>query len=393
MKEKEIIKLLKELIKRKGVNPAYGGEGELEKGVYVKEFIERLGFKVKDYRCKDKEGNERINLVTEVKGKSKKYIYFLAHLDVVPPGNLEEWKSDPFDLKVVKEKGRVKVIGRGVNDNGIGIVSTLILLNKVSSLLPNYSLKFFFLSDEEAGSDYGLKWLIKNSNEVKKGNYAIVPDAGNDKGTFFEIAEKGILWLKINVIGKQSHGSMPQEGKNSFYFASKLVILLKDSLYKKYKAKNKLFLPNISTFEPTRVEENVKAPNIIPGKTTFYMDNRVLPAYNLNEVLKFIKSIVKKFEKENKVKVKISVLQKEGASFTSENSFIVKKSIEAIRKVLKIKVKPMGIGGGTYAGILRKKGIESVVWSKCSESEHQVNEYEYVDNYLATAKVFEKIII
>ena len=47
-----------------------------------------------------------------------------------------------------------------------------------------------------------------------------MPDAGNENGTMIEVAEKSILWLKFKILGKQTHGSMPEKGINAFKAAS-----------------------------------------------------------------------------------------------------------------------------------------------------------------------------
>jgi len=51
-----------------------------------------------------------------------------------------------------------------------------------------------------------------------------------------EVAEKSILWLKFKTLGKQTHGSTPQKGINSFKAASFLITELQ-KLYRFYDLK------------------------------------------------------------------------------------------------------------------------------------------------------------
>jgi len=82
-------------------------------------------------------------------------------LDTVAAGDLNAWETDPFS-PVVKD-GRI--YGRGVEDNGQAIacmVFTALALKQLG-LKPKKDLGLLFVSDEEAGSTYGLKaWLNRD---------------------------------------------------------------------------------------------------------------------------------------------------------------------------------------------------------------------------------------
>ncbi len=388
-----IIKMLSELVKRNSVNSASDGPGESEKATFIQTLVEEWNYTVKKYEVTDKKGVSRPSLVVDVPGEnSDKIIWLIAHTDTVAPGDPSLWNGDPFVLRVDGDK----VIGRGTNDNGIGIISALLLLKRFfeKKTRPKYHLKVAFVADEEAGSEFGLKWLIKNTDEFKKGQYAIVPDAGDLKGEMIEIAEKGIAWLKITVHGKQVHGSQPQLGKNAHLLGMKFNQQLYEALHKKYTAKNSLFSPDVSTFEPTKKELNTDSINIIPGTDVVYWDCRILPDYSVTDVVNFVKSLAEEFSKENDTKVSVDVVMSEEASHVPENSWIVQKTYQAAKNVLQIEPKLMGIGGGTFAGILRKIGIDSVVWSIQNESAaHKPEEFEYIENYLKTTDVLEQIVI
>ncbi len=387
MDRDELLGIMREIIKRKAVNPAAGGNGELERANYLQEILEsRFELKVRRYEVKDERGIVRPNLIAEIRGSSNQNVWILSHIDTVSEGDISLWKHPPFELTVEGNN----VYGRGVSDNGIGIFSTLILLDKIlkEEVDLKYNLKIAFLSDEEAGSKYGLKWLVENTEEFKKGDWAIVPDAGNKEGTFMEIAEKGILWLKFEVIGKQTHGSVPYRGLNANLHSMRFQTWLYDELHKRFPKKDPLFDPQESTFEPTKREKNVDSINIIPGKDISYWDCRVLPDYDLDGVLKFIEEKAKEYEGKTGAKINVEVIMREDSSKTDPNAEVVQGLKNSVKKVLRVEPKLYGIGGGTLAGILRKIGIESVVWSICSETEHQPDEYELIENYYKNADVF-----
>ncbi len=390
-----ILDTLQELIAINSVNPANDGPGEKEKCDYLERLIKSWGFKVKRYSPKDDKGIERPSLIVRVAGKDQsKTVWIIAHVDTVAPGDLSRWDSNPFELRVEEIDDDVKVYGRGVNDNGVGIMSCLLLLRRIKndSLVPNYNLAIAFFADEEAGSRYGMYWILENTDEFKKGDFAIVPDAGNEAGDWVEIAEKGILWMKIIVEGKQAHSSMPHLGKNAHLHSMQFNHALYERLHEKFSDENELFEPSWSTFQPTKKELNVEGINTIPGNDVVYWDARVLPRYTIEEVLEEIKAFSRAYAHLQGVNIQVETVMAEGASSVNPESWIVKSLQTSVSNVLGIKPRLIGIGGGTFAGILRKRGIESVVWSVQNEkSAHQVNEWELMSSYLKTANVFHNL--
>ena len=88
------------------------------------------------------------------------------------------------------------------------------------------------------------------------------------------------------------------------------------------------------------------------------------------------------------VKVKLEVVQKERSPPTPENSAIVRKVRRAVKEVVGIETKLVGIGGGTCAAHFRKRGFQVAVWHTVEGKAHSVNEYMKIDNMVQDAKVF-----
>ncbi len=83
-------------------------------------------------------------------------------------------------------------------------------------ITPPVNYGVILASDEEVGSKYGIQYIInKEPNLISSKDLVLVPDAGNADGTMIEIAEKGILWVKVTVYGKQAHASLPELGLNA----------------------------------------------------------------------------------------------------------------------------------------------------------------------------------
>ncbi len=357
----ECVALQKLLTSHKALAPENGGDGELEKCAALEEFLRAHGitnlerFDAPDSRALH---GRRPNLIATIPGKNQPVaagsfglennsgastdssassdnsgsIWVIAHMDVVPVGNLADWKTDP-------------------------------------------------------GSKYGMIWLLKNHPELfNKNDFFVIPDGGDPLGQTIEVAEKNVLWVQFTVSGKQCHGSRPDEGLNACLAANRLSVALYEGLHKKFDARDDLFEPATCTFEPTKRDANVAGVNIIPGSDVFCFDCRVLPRYKNEEILEEIKKIVAKEEEVSGVKVSIELLQNAQSKATDKNAPVVKALASAIKEAHGIEAKTIGIGGGTVAAELRNLGYDCVVWSSLDETAHMPNEYCVISNITRDAK-------
>lgn len=378
------------------VGPENGGDGELLKANFLKKQLVELGFRhFQHYDAHDERvtSKTRPNFITTLDGKNKsKFTWVITHLDIVPPGELRLWSHDPY--KVYIENGYL--YGRGVEDNQQDMVASIFAAKAImeEGLTTPNSIGLAFVADEETLGNTGLYHVMDaNENLFGKDDLIIVPDSGNSEGSLIEIAEKSMLWLSFKTTGKQCHASKPQLGNNAFVAASNLVAGLSE-LKKVFPKVNKLYDPPASTFEPTKKEPNVGNVNTIPGEDIFYVDCRVLPDYDLEEVIAEAKNIAHKIEKKFKVKVEISsVLYSQSPPPTSAVSPVVLALELAIDDVYGIKPFVGGVGAGTLASYFRKKGLPAAVWAKSSLNAHQPDEKCPIDNMIGDAKVFAHVFL
>ena len=391
----DVIELQRLLTSIPALAPENDGDGEAKKAEALKDYLKKKGFpEPEHYDAPDDRvsSKTRPNMVYRFPGEDgSRTVYVMAHLDIVPPGERSKWQSEPYELKVEGDK----LIGRGVEDNHHGLVASVMAGKALIDLglKPKYNVALMFVADEEVGSTYGIDYLLENHDFLKKEDLIIVPDAGDDDGKMIEIAEKSICWLKVETNGRQCHASRPDQGINAFAAASKLAAKI-HALYNIFDAKDKLFQPSSSTFEPTKKEANVPNVNTIPGDDVFYIDCRVLPKYKLDEIESQIKKWAAEIEVSENVTIKISHSQRaEAATPTREDAPVVQALMRGINKVYDVKPQVYGIGGGTVAALFRRKGYPAAVWSRVSESAHQPNEHTSISNILGDAKVFAHVFM
>ncbi|MDR2445803.1 MAG: M20 family metallo-hydrolase [Treponema sp.] len=390
-----------ELTKRPAIAPDSGGEGEVDKCEFLEAWLAAQGitrlerFDAPDSRAKK---GVRPNLIATIPGRrDSPRLWIMSHLDVVPPGEAKLWQSDPWTvIQKDDEPLGPRFVGRGVEDNQQGLTSSVIAAIALvkNGVAPEHTVKLLFAADEEVGSAYGIHWLLKNKGDLfRKDDMALIPDGGDPKGESIEIAEKNLLWLKFTTNGLQAHGSRPDQGNNAHLAGAYLAIALYEGLSRAFSARNPLFEPDHSTFQPTKKEANVPNVNTIPGEDVFCMDMRILPQWSIADVLAEVDKITREIENRFNVTIRRETLQSSESLPTPADSMLVKKLSKAVRDVYHVETRRIGIGGGTVAAPLRNMGIDAAVWSRLDDVAHQPNEYALVKNILGDAKVMAALMI
>lgn len=160
---------------------------------------------------------ERPNLVARIKGRGQAPPLLLyGHVDVVPTGD-QAWTADPFSA----EERDGFIWGRGTIDmkGGVAMLTSAFLRAAAASEPPPGDLVLCIVSDEEAGGDFGARFLV----EHHAGEFEGIQHALGEFGGFsmelagrrfypVMVAEKQALRVKATLRGSGGHGSMPMRG-------------------------------------------------------------------------------------------------------------------------------------------------------------------------------------
>jgi succinyl-diaminopimelate desuccinylase len=385
----QIIDAQRTLVGVPALGPENGGQGELDKALVVSKWLEDLGMSLERVDAPDDrvESGLRPNVVATLSGGSGPARWVLSHLDVVPTGDLGAWSSDPWTLRVEGDH----LYGRGTVDNHQGMLSSFFGLKAVLELgrEPAGPAGLILVSDEETGSGYGLDHVLKARPDLfKPEDLIVVPDAGEPEGDFIEVAEKSILWLKVEVTGKQVHGSTPEKGINALYASARMMVEVRE-LGRDFPDLDPLFAPPGSTFEPTRKEAGVPNVNTIPGRDVFYMDCRVLPQFPLDQLMAAVERRFGAIAAETGVSFTLEPVQRvQAPAGTDPQAPVVRALQDAIKKVRGVEAKPGGVGGGTVAAFFRQRNLPVAVWNSWQHTAHMPDEYCLLSDLIADAKVF-----
>lgn len=389
-----VVHLQRHLTEIPALAPENKGDGEEQKAQWLKGYLEqelKLNVVTCDAPDARVSSGVRPNLITTIPGKTKQTLWVISHMDVVPAGEDSLWETPPFTLT---QEGDI-LIGRGVEDNQQGIVTSLLVAEALvkHNITPDIGLGIILVADEEAGMTHGLPYILKTMPHlIAKDDLIVVPDIGNSRGNMVQLAEKSVLWLKFTVNGKQCHASSPDEGKNSLVISSHCVIALKD-LHTQFPACDEIFDPAHSTFVPTKKEANVENINTLPGKDVFYMDCRVLPCYFLEDVQQACTNIAKTVAQKFNADIHVEAVNvNPNVNATAASAPVVQKLCKALQADRSLTPKLCGSSGQTVATILRNNGYDAVAWSTLLDNAHQPNERSSIAFTIADARIIMRML-
>ena len=385
-----IVKDMCSMIRIPAIGPFNGGVGECERADFIQTLLEGHFDSIERYDVEDDQfpGIIRPNVVARKHGKKNGTVWIISHLDTVLPGDLDKWDSPPYEPRVDGDR----IFGLGTEDNGQSVIASLYGAKFFESgTLNGKSIALAFVADEETKSLMGIGHLI-DLGLFSKDDFILVPDWGTPNGSLVDVAEKHLLWVKFAVFGKQTHGSTPNKGLNAYRVSSFFLVDLLERLKDRYSNTNNIFRPDVSTFEPTKSIQTVGNINTIPGYDEFYLDCRILPEYDPNEIMEFMRSVAKEHEERTGARIEVSIDQCTISGVPSDDTTDdYREFVASVKDVLGQEPISVGVGGGTCANFFRLVGLNAYVWQCGGGTLHQPNEHVLVSNIINDAKVYATV--
>jgi len=366
------IELLEKLIICKSVTPNDNGCQEI-----IGNFLKNIGFSVKEKKY------EEVNNLIARYGSEDPVFAFVGHTDVVPIGNINDWKSDPFVLTDINEK----LCGRGTSDMKGSIACMMAAVNNFINKNKNFkgSIMFILTSDEEGPAQNGIKRLV-NENDLADHRIDMCligePSCTKDIGDTIKNGRRGSLSGELLIKGIQGHVAYPHNAQNPIHtFAPVLQKLISEE----YDKGNNFFPP--TSFQISNLNSGVGSTNVIPGTLSMSFNFRYSTETNVGE----IKSHVVDILNESKLKYEIE-WDHSGEPYLTEKSHLLEYCEYAIENVMSIKPK-ISTDGGTSDGRFMAKICNQVIeFGLINESIHKVNEYTTKKDIINLSRIYNEIL-
>lgn len=442
--KEEIINTLQQLLRI----PSVLDEAYQEKisGVYNEPFGPNIR-KALEYMLSlgEKDGFEVLNddgfagVISYKNGNPKESVGILCHLDVVPVGN--NWTYPPFEAKIVDGK----IYARGSSDDKGPTIACYYALKliKNAGIKLKKEIQIILGTDEETGwrginhylSHYPMPTIGFAPDcdfplvYGEKGRMSFDLSAQFDENDVIESISGGERYnvvldhveakLKINlekefqqylydnhlqgsvknnmytIEGIAAHAMEPFKGINAgchmcnflkSYSSNKMVHFIanyffEDSFFKKMNL-------DYNDYEMGPITVNIGIMHISKEKTRVTLDSRFPVRYDVDQFDKTFNEIVK----ENQINI-IHHTYKEPHYICPDDELVIKLYDAYVKNTGDTMHKPFTVGGGTYAGVLKKGVAYGMLFPNEEELAHQKDEYVSIDSLLKAILIYIDAIL
>jgi succinyl-diaminopimelate desuccinylase len=361
-----------ELMSRASVSPADGGCQAL-----MGERLEALGFSVENLRFGE------VDNFWARRGRSGPLFCFAGHTDVVPPGPLEEWHSDPFS-PVIRDG---ILYGRGAADMKSGLAAMLTACEEFIGRHPNHrgSIAFLITSDEEGPSIEGTRRVVevlRERNETIDWCLVGEPSSENVLGDTIKIGRRGSLSGRLTVHGVQGHIAYPQLADNPIHA---LAPALAELTSRTWDHGNQHF--QATTFQVSNIAAGTGAPNVIPGELKARFNLR----FSTEQTVETLQTTVERILRQHGVNYSLEWFIS-GYPFLTVPGTLSEAASRAVQEELQVSPK-LSTGGGTSDGrFIAPMGAQVIELGVVNATIHKANECVRVEDIERLRRAYRRTL-
>jgi succinyl-diaminopimelate desuccinylase len=367
-----VIELLKSLVRRRSVTPDDAGCQAL-----IAARLESSGF-----RCESLPFGDVSNLWAR-RGQAAPLVCFAGHTDVVPPGDLDAWHSDPFE-PVVRDG---LLFGRGAADMKGGLAAMIVAVEEFVVAHPDHpgSIAFLITSDEEGRAREGtlkvVETLIARNEKI---DWCVLgePSSRALLGDTLRIGRRGSLSARLQVAGIQGHVAYPDLADNPVArFAPALAELYRTQ----WDSGNAHFPP--TSFQVVELASSGGAPNVTPGELRARFNFRYCTEWNHERLSQAVEQLLDRHALEYQLDWHLS-----GEPFLTAPGRLTDAVSQAVFEATGSNPE-LSTGGGTSDGrFIAPAGADVVELGPVNASIHKIDEHVRIADIELLCGVFRRTL-
>jgi len=317
------------------------------------------------------------------RGDSGPVLCFAGHTDVVPPGDVDAWHTDPFE-PVVKDG---VLYGRGAADMKASLAAMVVAIERFVARHPDHrgSIALLITSDEEGPARDGtLKVMEALTARDEKIDWCVVgePSSLDTLGDTIRIGRRGSLSGMLTVSGVQGHVAYPQLADNPIKRFAPVLNALHETTWDDG---NEHFPP--TSFQVVHLEAGVGAPNVTPAELFTRFNFRYSTEWTHEALKTRVRSLIDEHDIDYRLDWHLS-----GEPFLTEPGVLTDAVVAAVRETAGIEPE-LSTGGGTSDGrFISPAGVDVVELGPVNASIHKVNEHVRLDAVRDLVTMYERII-
>ena len=316
-------------------------------------------------------------------GSGSPVVCLAGHVDVVPPGPVERWTSDPF--RPTERDGFL--FGRGSADMKVSVAAMVTAAERFVTTTPGHrgSLAVLLTSDEEGAGIDGTAAVVR---ELQSRNEAIdacilgEPTSVDRLGDTIKNGRRGSLNGILTVKGVQCHIAYPERGRSPILPA---LPALAELAAIEWDRGNEYFSP--TSFQVSDIHAGTGANNTIPGSMEVWFNFRFSTEWTAEGLKGRVEQLLDAHGLEYELKWALS-----GRPFLSPRGGLVDILVDAVSRATGVKPSLSTSGGTSDGRFLSSLAGEVVEFGPVSASIHAIDEHVKLADIVPLSVVYERTI-
>lgn len=383
--QNETLELSCELMRRASVTPNDEGCQQL-----LIERLQPIGFDCETMMFGNARQSGKHAAVTNLwarRGNQNPVICFAGHTDVVPTGDINHWRFDPFSPTV--HEGYLW--GRGAADMKTAIAAFTVAAERFVANHPDHngSIALLITADEEGVAANGTVKVVEALEaRQEKITYCLVgePSSTETLGDIIKNGRRGSLGAVLTVTGKQGHVAYPHLAINPIHEALAALTELTSAHWDN----GNDYFP-ATTLQISNINGGTGANNVIPETLTVIFNFRFSTETTADELKAKTHAIFDKYFVNSKAVYQIE-WSLSGEPFLTPKGDLVSACQEAIYSVTGTQAKLSTSGGTSDGRFIAPTGAQVVELGVRNATIHQVDEKVEVDDLGKLAQIYEGIL-
>jgi succinyl-diaminopimelate desuccinylase len=368
----ETLRLARDLIACRSITPADGGSLAL--------LASRLA--AAGFRCERLDRGPVANLWARC-GTAGPVVCLAGHVDVVPPGPVEQWSSDPF---TPTERAGL-LYGRGAADMKGAVAAMVTAAERVARTAAGRgSVAILLTSDEEGDAVDGTAAAVEALRARGETIDACVigePTSARQFGDTIKNGRRGSLSGKLRVRGQQCHIAYPERGRNPVHEASPALQALVSA---EWDRGTPYFQP--TSFQISNIHAGTGAGNIIPGTLDIWFNFRFSPASSVTALQESVRRVLDDHRLQYELEWTLI-----GEPFLTPRGPLVDAVSAAVQAVAGVQPELSTSGGTSDGRFLARLSREVVEFGPLNDSIHKIDEHVRVADLEPLSAVYERTIL
>lgn len=368
----DVVELSSELIRRHSVTPDDAGCQQV-----LATRLTAAGFRCESLRFGDVEN------LWATHGSGAPVLVLLGHTDVVPPGPLNAWTSDPF-IPTLRDG---VLYGRGAADMKCSVAACTIALERFVDAHPDHpgTVALLVTSDEEGDALDGVKLVAETFRERgQRIDWCITgePSSKEVLGDLLRVGRRGTLTGTLSVRGVQGHVAYPHKALNPIHKALPALAELAARVWD----------DGYETFPPTSLQiSNINAgtgaSNVIPGELKLVFNLRFNPSWTAARLEEEIESVLRRHELDYAIH-----WHRGGEPFYTPEGHLRATARQVLAEFSGAPPEESTAGGTSDARFIAPLGAECIEIGPVNASIHKVDENIVVAELEALPGLYQRLL-